>query len=233
MTIVATRIAIVFSSGRGHTRTVAEHIHAGAMAFPGASVELIEITAAQLNGDGRWHGDDIMRRLDAADAIIFGAPTYMGSAHGIFKLFLEAGFGPWLDQVWKDKIAAGFTNSASRSGDKLIALEQMAIFAAQMSMVWVGVGDQPGGNYTASRVTDVNVNGSWLGLMTQSFADGDNETAPHPGDRLSAERFGRRIARATARWMLGAQAFPAQPVSEAESRRRNIAGPDEWRRFKD
>jgi NAD(P)H dehydrogenase (quinone) len=228
-----TTIAIVYSSGHGHTRTVAEHIHRGAAAFPETNAELIEITFDQIGADGRWMDDAIMTRLTAADAIVFGAPTYMGSAHGLFKLFLETGFTPWLDQVWKDKIAAGFTNSASRSGDKLIAIEQMAIFAAQMAMVWVGVGDQPGGNFSDSRVTDINVNGSWLGLITQSVADGTPENAPHLGDRHTAERFGRRIARTTARWMQGAQTFPPQPIAESEARRRNVAGLDEWRQFDD
>jgi NAD(P)H dehydrogenase (quinone) len=228
-----TIVAIVYSSGRGRTRAVAEHIRRGAEAFPGTRTELIEITAAQLGDHGRWHDEDSMGRLAAADAIVFGAPTYMGSAHGLFKLFLEDGFTPWLGQVWKDKIAAGFTNSSSRSGDKLIALEQMAVFAAQMSMVWVGVGDPPGGNYSATRDTDVNLNGSWLGLMTQSIGDRPPEASPHPGDQLAAERFGRRIARVAARWMVGAAAFPPQPISEAESRRRNVAGPEEWRRFDD
>jgi NAD(P)H dehydrogenase (quinone) len=134
-------------------------------------------------------------------------PESMGSAQGLLKFSLENGLTPWLDQVWKDKIAAGFTNSGSRPGDKLLVLEQMAVFAAQKSMVWVGVGDHPGGNYSASPFTDVNVNGSWLGLMTQSCAGGTPETAPHPGDLLTAERFGRRIARTTTGWMMGADAF--------------------------
>lgn len=227
------KIAIVYSSGHGHTRTIAEHIQQGALAFAGTEAELIEITFDQIGTDGRWADANIMQRLDAADAIVFGAPTYMGSAHGLFKLFLEAGFTPWLNQVWKDKIAAGFTNSASRSGDKLVALEQFSIFAAQMAMVWVGVGDQPGGNFSDSRVSDINLNGSWLGLITQSVADGTPENAPHPGDRHSAERFGRRIARASARWMVGAQSYPPQPISESESRRRNIAGLEEWHDFDD
>jgi len=227
------KVAIVYSSGHGHTRTVAEHVRAGAMTVEGSEVDLIEITAGQLSPDGRWHDQGILDRLASADAIVFGAPTYMGSAHGLFKLFLEAGFTPWLGQDWKDKIAAGFTNSASRAGDKLIALEQMAVFAAQMAMIWVGVGDQPGGNFTGSRYTDVNVNGSWLGLSTQSFPDGSPENSPHPGDRLTAERFGRRIARATVRWTAGAESAPTLRISESESRRRNIAGLAEWRRFDD
>jgi multimeric flavodoxin WrbA len=77
-----TGVAIVYSSGNGHTRTVAEHIQQGADGFPATRTELIEITAAQLGESGRWRDEHTMSRLAAADAIIFGAPTYMG-------------FGPW------------------------------------------------------------------------------------------------------------------------------------------
>jgi NAD(P)H dehydrogenase (quinone) len=227
------KVSIVFSSGRGSTRTVAQHVHKGAAAFAACSAELIEIIPAHLGADGRWHDQAIMDRLAASDAIVFGAPTYMGSAHGLFKLFLDAGITPWVDQSWKDKIAAGFTNSGSRSGDKLIALQQMSIFAAQIGMVWIGVGDPPGGNLADSGISDVNLSGSWLGLMTQSVTDGDQRTAPHPGDLLTAERFGHRIARTTARWMIGAEAFPPRPITVQDAQSRNVAGSDEWRRFED
>jgi len=227
------KVAIIYSTGHGHTRTVAEHIQKGVNAFAGVQADLMQILPEQIGANGRWFDEKIMQSLATADAIVFGAPTYMGSMHGLFKLFLEHGFAPWLGQEWKDKIAAGFTNSSSRSGDKLIALEQLAIFAAQMNMIWVGVGDHPGGNYSASQDSDVNINGSWLGLATQSIGDAPLEDSPLPGDRLTAERFGRRIARTASRWMSGSQAFPPQPVSAAETRRRNVAGVDEWRRFDD
>jgi len=227
------KVAVVFSTGHGHTRTVAEHIQKGASAFVGGKVDLLEILPEHIGANGRWFDEKIMLCLASADAIVLGAPTYMGSIHGLFKLFLEHAFAPWLAQEWKDKVAAGFTNSSSRSGDKLIALEQLAVFAAQMNMIWVGVGDQPGGNYSATQNTDVNLSGSWLGLATQSIGDASPEDSPHVGDRLTAERFGRRIARTASRWMSGAQVFPAQPVSASETRRRNSVGADEWRRFDD
>jgi NAD(P)H dehydrogenase (quinone) len=66
----------------------------------------------------RW-GD-----LEQTDAIIFGAPTYRGSASGKSKTFVDASSKPFFTGAWKDKIAAGFTNSASRSGDKLSTLMQ-------------------------------------------------------------------------------------------------------------
>ena len=142
-----TRIAIVYSSGHGHTRLVAEHVTRGAREVPDIEAELIEITAAGIRPDGRWNDPSVMAKLAGADAIVFGSPTYMGSVHGVFKLFLENAFTPaWWEQEWKDKLAAGFTNSASRSGDKLITLQQLAVFAAQMGMIWVTVGDMPGGN---------------------------------------------------------------------------------------
>jgi NAD(P)H dehydrogenase (quinone) len=230
-------VAIVCSSARGHTKLVAEHVARGASAFSGVAADLIEITAAQIGPDGRWRDDAIMARLDEADAIIFGAPTYMGSAHGVLKLFLEAAFMPrWMQQRWKDKIGAGFTNSASRSGDKLVTSQQFSIFAAQMGMIWVGVGDPPVGNRTDSTADDVNHLGSWLGLMTQSPSPADGDAAKgfaSAGDLLTAERFGRRVARVACRWAIGAEAFPQQPFGEGKSRRRDRAGLDEWRRFND
>ena len=58
--------------------------------------------------------------LELADAIIFGAPTYMGGASGPFKTFIDSTSKSYATGAWKDKIAAGFTNSASRSGDKVV-----------------------------------------------------------------------------------------------------------------
>jgi NAD(P)H dehydrogenase (quinone) len=227
-----TTVAIVYTSSYGHTKTVAEHLAKG-VAETGATADLIEISAKQIGPDGRWSDADVMERLARADAIVFGSPTYMGSASGLLKLFLERAFDPWWVQAWKDKIAAGFTNSASRSGDKLATLLQLSIFAAQMGMIWVGVGDPPGGNRANSTADDVNHLGSWLGLMTQSPAGADSAVAPSAGDRHSAERFGRRIARTTQRWMAAHEAYPPKRISEDEGARRDQAGLSEWRKFAD
>jgi NAD(P)H dehydrogenase (quinone) len=231
------KIAIVYSSTYGHTRLVAEHVTKGVRHMDHADTTLIEITAAGIGADGRWKDETTMHSLDAADAIVLGSPTYMGSAHGVFKLFLENAFVPtWVNQAWKDKIAAGFTNSASRSGDKLITLQQFAVFAAQMGMIWVGVGDQPGGNRVDSTNEDVNQLGSWLGLMTHApsaMEGSDAKGSVSEGDLLTAERFGRRIARTALRWKLGAAAYPTFPLAISETRRRDRAGLAEWRTHND
>ena len=113
---MSTLLSVVYQSSRGHTRRIAQAMASGAERIEGMRVELLEIVGSDLH-EGRWSNSSIMERLDESDAIAFGCATYMGSASAIFKAFLETAFGRWHAQAWKDKFAAGFTNSASPSGD--------------------------------------------------------------------------------------------------------------------
>ena len=103
----------------------------------GVRVHLLPIEPDDITA-GHWRNPAIAARLDASDAIIFGLPTLMGSVAAVYKSFLEWAFAPWRQQRRKDKVAAGFTNSAAQSGDKLNTLFDLAMFAAQMGMIWVG-----------------------------------------------------------------------------------------------
>ena len=129
-------VAVLFHSGFGHTARQAEAVRRGIERVAGASALYLTSDEAQ----GRF---DV---LELADAIIFGAPTYMGSVSGPFKTFMDSTSKAYARGAWKDKIAAGFTNSASRSGDKLATLTQFAILAAQHGMHWVTCGRRPGKN---------------------------------------------------------------------------------------
>ena len=79
------------------------------------------------------------------------------------------------------------------------------MFAAPLSLIWVSVGDPPGNNWTGGSVNDVNRLGSWLGLMSQSNGDQGPELAPSQGDRITAQRHGRRVARIAKRWKDGGE----------------------------
>jgi multimeric flavodoxin WrbA len=195
-------VSVVYHSPNGHTRRLAEHVAAGARGVQGTEVHLVEIIANQVV-EGRWEESAIIKVLRSADAIVFGSPTLMGSVSAVFKAFLEAAFYEFLEQGWKDKIAGGFTNSASQSGDKLMVLQQLAIFAAQLNMLWVPVGDPPGNNWSGGSRDDLNRLGSWLGLMSQSNADQGPESAGSLGDMATAARYGARIAQLTSRWTHG------------------------------
>jgi NAD(P)H dehydrogenase (quinone) len=189
------RIVIVYHSAYGHTAVQAEAVARGARGIAGATVSLVKVE------DAEQHWGD----LAAADAIIFGAPTYMGSASAAFKTFMDASSKPWSTQDWKDKLAAGFTNSASQSGDKLNTLQQLAVFAAQHGMVWVGLGLMPGNNSSKGSTDDLNRLGSFLGAMAQSNADQGPEHGPTAADQRTAEHLGRRVAEAALRWQRGRQ----------------------------
>jgi NAD(P)H dehydrogenase (quinone) len=193
-------VSIVYQSGAGHTRVLAEAIAQGSQSVPNTQVHVLEIRGEDVI-EGRWNNPEMMQILESSDAIIFGATTYMGSVSAIYKTFLEKAFDAWKEQLWKDKVAAGFTNSASQNGDKLSTLIQLAIFAAQMGMIWVGVGDPPGNNWSGGTIDDVNRLGSWLGAMGQSNGDQDATLTPSQGDRLTAERLGQRVASITHQWL--------------------------------
>lgn len=181
-------IAIVFHSGYGHTAAVAESVREGAAAVAGASVTLIRIQNDGTITEAEWAA------LDAADAIVFGAPTYMGSASGPFKTFADATSKVWMRQGWKDKFAAGFTNSGSWAGDKQVTLIQMVTLAAQHGMLWIPVGMMPGYNSSKGSAHDLNRTGHFLGLGTQANTDEGADVAPPAADRETAKAFGRRVA---------------------------------------
>ena len=86
--------------------------------------------------DGSW--DQVL----SADAIVFGAPTYMGGPSWQFKKFADASSKPWFGKAWRNKLAAGFTNSATLNGDKFSTLAYFWTLSQQHGMLWAGMGMQ-------------------------------------------------------------------------------------------
>jgi NAD(P)H dehydrogenase (quinone) len=187
-------IIIVYHSGYGHTKKVAEAVQTGAT-DAGADVKLISVSDID---DGGW------TQLEAADAIVFGSPTYMGGPSADFKKFADASSRPWLAQKWKDKIAGGFTNSAHMNGDKFLTISYFVTLAMQHGMIWTGLGMMPANTKAATR-NDLNYVGGFTGLLTESPADASPEEAPPAGDLETAKVYGARIASVTARWTAAQQ----------------------------
>ena len=181
-----TNIVVVYHSGYGHTQRMAQAV------ANGASAQLLAIDAEGNLPDGGWE------QLKAADAIIFGSPTYMGSVSWQFKKFADASSKPWFSQDWKDKLAAGFTNSAGMNGDKQGTLTTLFTLAMQHSMIWVSQGLMPS-NSKAARRDDVNYLGSFSGAIAQSPSD-SGATEMSPGDLETARLFGQRVADVAAKF---------------------------------
>lgn len=182
------QISIIYFTGSGSTGKFAEAIGNGASTITGADVKLISIDGSSIV-EGRYINDTVIRQLDESDAIIFGAPTYMGGVAAQFKAFADATIGSWSQQKWRDKIAAGFTVSGTPSGDKLSTLQYLQALAMQHGMVWIGTGEMP------MQPNGINRLGTWLGAMAQSER---NQNKPiHDDDIISAEAFGKRVATLT------------------------------------
>jgi NAD(P)H dehydrogenase (quinone) len=184
-------IAIVYDSGFGHTKVLAEAVARGVQEVGGARAELVSLA------DGAADWDALAR----SDAIIFGSPTYNGMISARLKQFFEESTQKaWNDMAWRDKIAAGFTNSGAQHGDKLNSLVSMALLAAQHGMIWVGLDLKPGHSSSTGSASDLNRLGSWLGVMAQSNMDEGPEVTPPQSDRDTAAYLGRRVAETTARF---------------------------------
>jgi NAD(P)H dehydrogenase (quinone) len=186
MTRPSITIAVVYHSGYGHTKRIAEAV------ADGAAASLIAIDAEGNIPDKEWE------TLNAAQAIIFGSPNYMGGPSWQFKKFADKSSQAWFEDRCKNKIFGGFTNSASINGDKLNTLQYFVLLAAQHGGIWVSLAIKPA-NVKASKRDDPNRMGSYIGAMAQSNADaapgemseGDLETARHYGVRVAeiASRF--------------------------------------------
>ena len=176
---------------------MAEAVAAGTQAVPGAKATLIPVGEAEAREV----------ELDSADAIIFGSPTYMGGVSADFARFKDWTSKKWMARNWQDKLAAGFTVSASWGGDKQNTLYQLLTLAQQHGMVWVGLGLAPGNNHSKGSVDDLNRTGASLGVMAQANADQGKEGIG-PSEFATARALGKRVATAALRWQ-------AAPLAQA------------------
>jgi NAD(P)H dehydrogenase (quinone) len=180
-------IVVAYHSGHGHTAELAKAVVRGLESVAGTTVTLVNVD--DLKGD--------FTALNAADGIVFGCPTYMGGPSAQFKAFIDAASPIWYQRLWKDKLAAGFTNSGTLSGDKQNTLTSLWVNAMQHGMIWVSQGELSAG----TSPTDVNRLGSYGGAMSQSDLKKPPTEAPPAGDLKTGELLGKRFAEITARFV--------------------------------
>ena len=191
------RVAVAYHSGFGHTATLAAAVAAGAR-DTGAEVVMIAVDAIT---------DDGWQELDESDAVVFGCPTYMGNVSAGFQAFAEKTGRRCINGTWQNKIAAGFTNSGAKSGDKLQTLMSLAVFAAQHHMLWVSLGLPPGWNSSTGSDQDLNRLGFWLGAAAATDVDAGPEHV-HSADVATCRHLGARVS-AVCRQLIAGRAVTA------------------------
>jgi NAD(P)H dehydrogenase (quinone) len=180
-------VAIVVQSDYGHTWRQAQSACAG-VENSGAAAHLVRINQDGIVEDAGW---DIMA---CADGILFGCPTHMGGPSWQFKRFADAtNHRTWVESIWRDKFAGGFTTSAAISGDKFSTLTYFWTLAMQHGMVWVGSGMKPaiGFDRNAPRES-TNYIGAYTGVMASSPLNDPEEMSP--ADLDTAQAYGQRFA---------------------------------------
>ncbi|GAL36456.1 multimeric flavodoxin WrbA [Vibrio maritimus] len=179
------KIAIVYFTKNGTTRQLAQQIQQG-VNDSGANAELFEIMGSDIV-EGRYTNDALISALQDFDAIVFGSPTYMGSASGQFKAFMDATSDSYVGLDWRNKLAAGFTMGGSINGEQQQTLLGFFTLASQHAMLWVGLD-------VSKHNDNLNLNrtGSSYGLVATYD---ESEQAVHPNDLETAFYFGSRIAK--------------------------------------
>lgn len=179
-------ITVVYYSGYGHTKVVAE-IFANEI-----QANLVEVDQSGEITEADWE------TLNQSQGIVFGAPTYMAGVPWQFKKFIDASSKIWFSQGWKDKVFAGFSNSASFNGDKQVTLISLQTLAAQHGGLWVSLGIPPSNTKAATR-QNLNSLGGSVGLLVQSPADASTDEIP-TGDLETAKVFAKRVQAVVAKF---------------------------------
>ncbi len=181
------KVAIVYFSGYGHTARQAEAVRIGAQSTPDALVSVYRINEAGDLPSGA------LEELSSADAFIYGSPTYMGGPAWQFKKFADSSAKAFFARRWKDKLAAGFTNSASVNGDKYSTIQYFWTLSQQHGQIWIGTGLLPA-NSKAHAPADVNWTAGFAGALAISPSDASPDEAPRSGDLETAKLLGKRVA---------------------------------------
>jgi multimeric flavodoxin WrbA len=182
-------IAIVYFSKTGLTDLVAHQISKG-VKHAKANATLFEIEPKHIV-EGRFIQTKIFEQLNEYHAIVFGSPTYMGSAAAQYKAFMDASSDSYTNKEWNGKLAAGFTTGGAINGEQQQTLLSFFALACQHGMIWAGL--------DTSQFTDqkgLNRTGSSIGLVSSC---GDVGDSIDENDLRTAFYFGHRLAEVTQR----------------------------------
>lgn len=202
------RIAVLYHGGYGETQKVAEAVARGVTSVAGVEALLIKVEDISVY----WGV------LEQVEGIIFGAPTYMGSASAEFKKFMDATSNRVFAKgyKWADKVAAGFTHVASDSRDELATLQQIAIFAAQHQMHWVSLGLPSGHVHCEWNEDTLNRHGFSLGATSLLNADQGAQRMCSDADLRTAEFLGARVAEVASQLAAGRAILEAFQTAASE-----------------
>ncbi len=223
-------VLIVYYSRFGAVGALASAIAEGVREVPGVESSLLEVEERPIEELRPGETEHEMQRRRArvvdqfvnVDAVIVGSPAYFGSmAAPVKRLFEDAATAsvppvtdrsrPWRHHLFRDKVGAAFTSSATPHGGNEMALHSMLTLMMHLGMLIVtpgqhepvfSVGTSP---YGATAVVAVH----------------DAQT-PSPDEQRDARELGRRVAEVT-RWVVEGRLAWEQEEGRRRARDRSAA----------
>ena len=194
------KVLVAHYSLLGHTNRLAEAVMHGAKEINGAEVKLMRIPEILSEEERRRRGSgDFSKSFEIipvcsqndvamADAIIIGAPTYLGNMCAQMQLFLNSLGKLWRDGTLVGKVGSAFTSSGSQHGGQEAALLSVHTTMLHMGMIVVGLPYTFHGQLRIDEITG----GTPYGATT--IAGQKGERMPSENELAAARFQGKHVA---------------------------------------
>ncbi len=202
------QLLIIYYSRFGAIKALADQIAEGARQVNGVDIEFLEVEEQPIEElrpgekveDMERRRSNILKQVAKADALIVGAPAYFGGMASAVKRLLEdiathnspaftERTRPWRHYLYRDKVGAAFTSSATPHGGNEMALHSILTLMMHLGMIVVTPGQhEPLLEHVAAP----------YGATTVAGPQG-NRTATGE-EREAARELGQRVAEITA-WL--------------------------------
>ena len=194
------KVLIAHYSLLGHTNRLAEAVMHGAKEIEGAEVKLMRVPENLSEEERRRRGSgDFSKSFEnipvcsqndvaMADAIIIGAPTYLGNMCAQMQLFLNSLGKLWRDGTLVGKVGSAFTSSGSQHGGQEAALLSVHTTMLHMGMIVVGLPYTFHGQLRIDEITG----GTPYGATT--IAGQKGERMPSENELAAARFQGKHVA---------------------------------------
>jgi NAD(P)H dehydrogenase (quinone) len=202
---MSVRVKVIFHSIYGHVFRIAEAVAAGAREVPGATVEVLQVAetlpAAVLEKMGATEAKQAFanvpvadpKKLNEADAVLFGCGTRFGAASAQMQAFFDATGSHWSSGALVGKVGSVFTSTASQHGGQETTIMGMHTFLFHQGLVVVGVPYAEQRLLTLKEITG----GSPYGAST--ITGGQGERLPSENELAIARFQGRHVTQIAAK----------------------------------
>eukprot|EP01017_Pseudomicrothorax_dubius_P035838 TRINITY_DN5078_c0_g1_i1.p1 TRINITY_DN5078_c0_g1~~TRINITY_DN5078_c0_g1_i1.p1 ORF type:complete len:200 (+),score=63.12 TRINITY_DN5078_c0_g1_i1:91-690(+) len=190
------KVAIVYYSLYGHVHTLAKAIAEGVKE---AGAEAVLLRAADLtpkdNPTGEYYTIPVAKPedLEAADAVIFGAPTRFGIMAAPLKAFFDSLGGLWMKNALVGKPAGFFTSTATQHGGNEATILSAIPPLLHLGFIFVGLPYTFAGQKSETEITGCSPYG------VSTIAGGMGGRQPSTNELDGARFHGKHVAQIAAK----------------------------------